>query len=621
MSCARLNLHRSGAGSALRQRHLGLTLFIFLLAGARVMPALAQITGGESQNPAGTVGGPENLPTTGGGVAISPGLPGPAPTTLPPVPGGGFGLANPAAPPYAVDNEAPPLLSPPSLRLAPVQAAVAPLQLYDPNAPAILIQPHASLGERFTDNVNYVHSPRKAAAITTLGTGLSVSADTPRLQAVFTSSANGNVYLPSSNSSLNQIYGSLYGNGLGTIVPDALFVDFQNAITQSTPLPGLGFQNLSQLPRNQQTQVYINNISPFLRKSFGGVLDTELRYRFGASNYGGNTAVATTPGSTGLSNLSSSTLNEGTFIAATGQDFERALSRLTVDASQFNSSATTRNSQVSGYDDLEYRFTPTIAVLARAGYQNIHYPFAPAATFVGPTWLVGGRVGTVGPDQPGYASLEYGRQQGVYGFSGSARFNITPTMVLSGILAQGIGSPTQGFQNSLANSTLSPAGAIVDQYSGLPTAFYSPGLGLTNNVYRQHLFNVGVTDVIGSNSYSLFGFYYNQQSLTPQNNTAPTKGIGINFGYSRDIRPDLSGSASLGYVNATNAPTLTAGQQIGSINTATAALSLNYVLGRTLTGSVLYSLSYQTNGATIGGGRGSGDVLVNQLQFVLSKTF
>jgi len=126
-------------------------------------------------------------------------------------------------------------------------------------------------------------------------------------------------------------------------------------------------------------------------------------------------------------------------------------------------------------------------------------------------------------------------------------------------------------------------------------------------VYRQHLFNVGVTDVIGSNSYSLFGFYYNQQSLTPQNNTAPTKGIGINFGYSRDIRPDVSGSASLGYVNATNAPTLTAGQQIGSINTAT--------------GSVLYSLSYQTNGATIGGGRGGGDVLVNQLQFVLSKTF
>ena len=227
----------------------------------------------------------------------------------------------------------------------------------------------------------------------------------------------------------------------------------------------------------------------------------------------------------------------------------------------------------------------------------------------------------MGPDQPGYASLEYGRQQGVYGFSGSARFNITPTMVLSGILAQGISSPTQGFQNSLANSTLSPAGAIVDQYSGLPTAFYSPGLGLTNNVYRQHLFNVGVTDVIGSNSYSLFGFYYNQQSLTPQNNTAPTKGIGINFGYSRDIRPDLSGSASLGYVNATNAPTLTAGQQIGSINTATAALSLNYVLGRTLTGSVLYSLSYQTNGATISGGRGGGDVLVNQLQFVLSKTF
>jgi hypothetical protein len=32
-------------------------------------------------------------------------------------------------------------------------------------------------------------------------------------------------------------------------------------------------------------------------------------------------------------------------------------------------------------------------------------------------------------------------------------------------------------------------------------ALYSPSLGLTNNVYRQHLFNIGATDVIGPNSF------------------------------------------------------------------------------------------------------------------------
>src|SRR5439155_26737369 len=166
-----------------------------------------------------------------------------------------------------------------------------------------------------------------------------------------------------------------------------------------------------------------------------------------------------------------------------------------------------QSTQVSAFNDFEYRFTGTIAALARVGYQNQRYPFSPAASFAGATWLVGGRIGTLGPDQPAFFSLEYGKQQGVYGFTGAAQFNITPTMLLTASLVQGISSQGQFFQNSLATSTLSPSGAVVDQFTGLPTAFYSPGLGLSNNVYRQHLFNIGVTDAIGPNSYSLYGFY------------------------------------------------------------------------------------------------------------------
>ena len=57
----------------------------------------------------------------------------------------------------------------------------------------------------------------------------------------------------------------------------------------STTLPGFGFQNLSTLPRNQQTLQFTNNISPYLIKSFGSWADTELRYTFSSWNYGGNT--------------------------------------------------------------------------------------------------------------------------------------------------------------------------------------------------------------------------------------------------------------------------------------------------------------------------------------------
>src|SRR5437762_11873855 len=277
--------HKGLAAGAFWPWHFALCpLLVFGTTAA--IPAAAQTSeGGGAPGAAGASGAsPEAGPAvTGGGAVTTPALPGPVPETLPPPSISGLGVPNAAAPPYSVNNQVPTLTSPPTLRLQPY-AGVVPLQAYDPNAPAVLIQPSLSLGETFTDNVNYVHSPRTFAAITQLGAGASVSVDTPRLQAVATGSGTGSLYLPGSNSTLNQIYGSLYANGHGTIYPDLFYVDAQSSITQSTTLPGFGFQNLSTLPRNQQTQQFITTISPYLIKSFGGAADTELRYRFSSSN-------------------------------------------------------------------------------------------------------------------------------------------------------------------------------------------------------------------------------------------------------------------------------------------------------------------------------------------------
>ncbi|HEU0156660.1 MAG TPA: hypothetical protein VFQ82_11370 [Stellaceae bacterium] len=545
---------------------------------------------------------------------------------MPPLPQGPVGLPNPLAPPNALPGanlvpgqplpgqETPP--APYSLALPQPGLGVTTLQAYNPNAPAVLILPQVTIGERFTDNANYTATSRTAAAETRLLPGVTISADTPRLQGVLTGNLEGDVSVPT-NTDLNRIFGNLYANGHGTIVPDKLFVDAKSSISLASTVAGLGFTSPTLLPKAQQTQVFVNNISPYFRESIDGLVDTELRYTFGSTNFGGNTAGAVVPGSITSNNLSTGVLNEGTFTAATGQNFERALSRLTVDASNFNSSATTRNNQFSAYDDFEYRFLPEIAALGRIGYQNIHYPFSPAATFVGPTWLVGGRVGLAA--DYAYLSLEYGVQQGVYGFTGSAFYQITPTMTLRANLSQGISSPSQYLQTTLASSTLNPYGAIVDQYSGLPTAFYNPGLGLTNNVYRQHLLNIGISDIIGDNTYSLYGFLISQQSLTFPTTTTPTKSIGANFTWGRAIRPDLNSSAALGFYNTSNAIGLTNTASVGTINTITANLGLNYLLTQTLTGSVLYTFSYQSNGAVVTGS--TGNIVANSLQFLLTKTF
>src|SRR5215469_10752606 len=83
-------------------------------------------------------------------------------------------------------------------------------------------------------------------------------------------------------------------------------------------------------------------------------------------------------------------------------------------------------------------------------------------------------------------------------------------------------------------------------------------------------------------------------------------------------------NASVGFVNSVNAPTVTtvAAPTVSttSFDTVTTQLGINYVFGRSLTGSILYTFSYQNNGAVLAGGR-TGDVVVNQIQFQLSKTF
>ena len=200
MRCARASPRNFTAARAFGQWHFGLTFFLLLLGGT-IQPIPAAAQGGPETLPAaggGPAGGGSETPTvTGGAPAVQPALPGGGPDILPLVPGGGFGFPNALNPPTATNNAAPPIaaVAPTSpLGLSPLGFGVVPLQANDPNAPAYLIRPYASIAETFTDNVHYAHSPRDAAAYTNLAPGVSFSADTPRLQAVLTGNLNTAFY-------------------------------------------------------------------------------------------------------------------------------------------------------------------------------------------------------------------------------------------------------------------------------------------------------------------------------------------------------------------------------------------------------------------------------------------
>jgi hypothetical protein len=133
------------------------------------------------------------------------------------------------------------------------------------------------------------------------------------------------------------------------------------------------------------------------------------------------------------------------------------------------------------------------------------------------------------------------------------------------------------------------------------------------------LYNFGVTDQIRLNSYSIYAYYANQQSLTPPI-TAPTDSIGANFTWTRAIRPDLSGSASVGYSRTTNVVTINTSTPVNNTSNVTTNVGVNYLFARALSGSIVYTFSYQPNGGVIVNGR-PGDIVVNSLQLYLTKAF
>lgn len=601
--------HKTTGDQRNHGQRLGLTLLLFAVALTdRAGPAAAQFgtglgTPGEGAAPA------ETAPTGGLGGA---------PSALPPPPSGAFGLPNPLAPPGTLPvggAQIPTPLGPSGLTLPAPGAGITTLQAYDPTAPAVIIQPTVSLGETLYSNVNYTATNHQAASQTSLIPGVSISADTPRFTGVLSGNVQGSVYVPTSD--LDQISANLYGTGTGTVLPNRAFVDVASYITEASTLPGVGFVNPSVLPRTQQSLVFTNTVSPYLLQSYDGLVDGELRYRFSSTNYGNNTGITSGTPSPQNSNLASSTQNEGTLILATGYNFQRLASQVIVDESSYNSNSTAQNTQFSAFNNFQYAIKPNIFLLGRAGYQNILYPSTTGASFSGATWLAGGQLGTA--SGRGYIALEYGRVQGVAGLNGSANYQITPTLTAQAYITEGLTSTGQSFQSALTGSTLGANGAIVNQTSGLPTQFFNPGVGLNNIPYRQHLYNFGLTEQLGRNSYSLFAYYTTAQELTtpaPQ----PTNSVGANLSWNRDIRPDTNGYASASYSRTTNAVTINTSTPVANTSVWTANIGLNHTFALALTGSVLYTFSYQPNGGTLVNGR-PGDIVANTLQFYLTKAF
>jgi uncharacterized protein (PEP-CTERM system associated) len=579
MVCARTTRPNFIVRCAFRQPNLGLTLAA--LAFAELWQPLARAQEVTRPSVPDLMPG---LPDTGFGI---PSLGGGGTTSLP---GGGANLTGLSSP----------------------FAGVAGLPTTGTRGPSLYFQPQVGLSETLTDNVRYTATHRISDSITELSPGLSILADTPRTQGQLSFSFDYAKYAVASD--LDRLSAALYSSSLTTVVPDTLFLDLRSSLSEASTNGGVGFTNVNQLPTSQLTQVFTNSVSPYYRKSFGDLADLEVRYNFSSATFSNGSLLKSTPAT--AAPISDSTSNEGTITISTGQDFQRLSSKLTLDAAKTQQGPFSSTS-LSGFDDAQYQINEFFSANGRLGYQSISYPGASFANFSGATYLVGGQA-QFGPR--GSLTLQYGQQQGSSGLTGSGHYDITPNTTVTMSISQGTSTPQQQALGALATSALTPGGLLINQGTGLPASVFNPQFALQNSIYDFHSYTVGLTSNIKDNQFNLFASY--DQRTSRGTASASSDSLAFNLGWSRSLNPDLTSSASLGYATVSNPGlgTVGGGPNTDSFN---ASFGLTYVIGYNLTGSLLYSFTYQTNpvaGITIATAT-SGDVMVNQLQLTITKAF
>jgi len=549
------------------------------LSSSPVTPAAPQ----QPASPPGTL--PSIVPGTSS-IPVSP---------PPPALSAGYGFGTPSLPTEGATplGPAPPTAPLTYTSLPPLIPGALPVQAGDNRAPAILIAPSITLYEGYVDNPN--NTPQTLSdSQTRFISNTNISVDSVRFQGQLSSSLNYLKYARASNQ--DALTENIVGFGLGTIVPDHLFIDSRGAITQLSTAGGVGFANSTTIPPSQQTQALTTSVTPIWRQSFGDLLDAELRDSYALNLFSAGTLLgnATTPAVPTSSSLSNSTENDATLSLATGRAFSFFGSKLTLDATQVDTQSAAKSTQLSAFDDVEYQINPTYAALARFGYESIRYPLNPAATTTGPIWLVGGRIT---PSPGDYLVLRYGTQDGIYGVNGALRYQLTAATNLLASLQNGLASSQQQLTTNLDTSQLAANGTIVNQFTGLPSALSNPEFAyVSNGIFRSTDARMGIQTVVDRDTFGVLALLDHRTELgaasagsTASAALAGTNtSFGANLNWTRSVTPLLTSTATLGYAK----------EVAGDQKTLTADVSLNYTMNEYLSCILHYQFINVDSGTT-----------------------
>ena len=493
-----------------------------------------------------------------------------------------FPDAGTAASPNGAGQAAP--VQPPDYRYQ----GTLPLVMGGLPAPGFTIVPELTVQEAFNDNILQSETDRRWDLITLLTPGLTIGANTPRLNLSLYYAPTGEIYArtPSQDSIAHQ----LLGVGSVVLVPDTLYMNAR-AFAAVTPTnggyAGLGYGSsfgagasvaslnsygygagTAALSRANTTQVYGASITPYLVHRFG---------EFGTGTVGVDLSQTNTSDTLagGSENATTEDVNAQ---FQSGSYFGRVQDTLSADVSRTQGTGVLNNEQEESVKNrVGYALFRQLQVFGDLGYEDIRYSGSTPYQTKGAIWRAGA---TFTPNPSSQVTLSYGHEQGITGFSAQANYALTERTTLTASYTQEVTTYLQQVAAGYGQAGLSQSGAPINAATGLPLTAVNGALAVQNTVYRNDIFYLGLTVLLDRDTLA-FDVDYTDQTPVSAGGIAQRSTTGT-ASWTRALSERATASASLSY-GTTTAVGLT-----GDSTLYAAAARYNYALSPTLTTSASY---------------------------------
>jgi uncharacterized protein (PEP-CTERM system associated) len=421
-------------------------------------------------------------------------------------------------------------------------------------APGITVVPTVTLQEEFTDNVLQTETNRRWDLVTLLTPGLTIGANTPRLNLSLQYAPTLEYY--ARTSSQDAIAQQAYGVGNLVIVPDTLFLNGTvfatvapinggyagtgiggvGPVTATSAVNGYG-AGTTGTTRQGTTQIYGASLSPYLVHQFGDI---------GTGTLGATLTRTSSSNSAGGGGAQEATTEDATAQFESGPVLGRVQDTVLLDASRTQGTGVLGGSQQDRVSDrLAYALFHQLHVFGELGYENIRYSGVYGQHIEGATWRLGF---TFIPNPDSQVTVSYGYDYGTTSFQASANYALTARTTLVGGYDESVTTYLQQIANGLGQAGVNQNGVPIDTTTGLPLTAVNSALAVQDTVYRNRVLYVGMTTLLDRDTFGVNLDYTEQTPLStlPGGGTAQ-HATTINGTWARALSERATASAAVSY--------------------------------------------------------------------------